>query len=203
MIRLKTLWKTVQLEIRPKLRLLQYKPRGRVLHHVFLSISYVERERVRAHAHVCVWCHLSVHICTWMVSLISSYSVKKSGKVPVLNYALYHEGIWGSGCIDQCFLHLSTSWRWVVIFMPRPFYAQGKVTEYPLDRLGGPQNRPEQYGEERMLGPSGTRTPTPYVIQSVASHYTDFTIAAPIYIQYTEPITIGRCLMSTYIIVSQ
>jgi hypothetical protein len=27
------------------------------------------------------------------------------------NYALRHEGVWGSGCIDAHFLDLGTSWR--------------------------------------------------------------------------------------------
>jgi hypothetical protein len=30
------------------------------------------------------------------------------------NYALRHEGVWGSGGIDQHFLDLSTTWRLVV-----------------------------------------------------------------------------------------
>jgi hypothetical protein len=31
----------------------------------------------------------------------------------MLNYALSHEGVWGSGCIDPRFLDVVTSWRWV------------------------------------------------------------------------------------------
>jgi hypothetical protein len=47
--------------------------------------------------------------------------------------------MWGSGCIDPRFLDLSTSWRWVVSFMPQPLYPPGKEPPYPLDnRLGGP-----------------------------------------------------------------
>jgi hypothetical protein len=47
------------------------------------------------------------------------------GKVKVLsllNYALRHDDEWGSGCIDQCFLYLGTSWRCVVRFTPLPLY---------------------------------------------------------------------------------
>jgi hypothetical protein len=29
------------------------------------------------------------------------------------NYALHHEGVWGSGCIEPYFLDLSTSWRFL------------------------------------------------------------------------------------------
>jgi hypothetical protein len=33
----------------------------------------------------------------------------------------------GSGCIDPHFHDLGTSWRWVVIFTPRPLYPRGKI----------------------------------------------------------------------------
>jgi hypothetical protein len=36
---------------------------------------------------------------------------KKGKVVPVLNYALRHEGVWGSGRIEPHFLDLGTSWR--------------------------------------------------------------------------------------------
>jgi hypothetical protein len=38
------------------------------------------------------------------------------------NYALRHEGVWGSGRMNPHFLDLGTSWRWVVSFTPRPLY---------------------------------------------------------------------------------
>jgi hypothetical protein len=77
------------------------------------------------------------------------------------NYALRHEGVWGSGCIDPHFLDLGTSWRWVVSFTPRPLYPRGKSPRYPLyRRFGGPQNRSGQHGEEEILTPTATRTPT-------------------------------------------
>jgi hypothetical protein len=41
----------------------------------------------------------------------------------------------------SCVLDLSTSWRWVVSFMPQQLYPYGKSPWYPLDRLGGPRNR--------------------------------------------------------------
>jgi hypothetical protein len=38
----------------------------------------------------------------------------------------------------------------------------GKCPRYPLDsRLGGPQSRSGRCGEEKILDPTGTRTPTP------------------------------------------
>jgi hypothetical protein len=83
--------------------------------------------------------------------------------------------VWGSGCIDPHFLDLGTSWRWVVSFTPLPRYPR-----YPFDtRLGGPQSRSGRYGKVKILYPTGTRTPAPPVVQSVASRYTDWAIPAP------------------------
>jgi hypothetical protein len=68
---------------------------------------------------------------------------------------------YGSGCMDLQYLDLGTSWRWVK-FTPRPLYPQGKSPRYPLDRrLGGPQSQSGWFREEKILHPTGTRTPTP------------------------------------------
>jgi hypothetical protein len=76
-----------------------------------------------------------------------------------INYALNHEGVRRSGCIDPHFLALGSSWRWVVSFTLRVLYPWGKSPRYPLDRrLGGPQSLSER-GEN--FYPTGTRTPTP------------------------------------------
>jgi hypothetical protein len=49
----------------------------------------------------------------------------------------------------------------VVSFTPRPLYLGGKSLRYSLDRrLGGPQSRSGRRGEEIILDPTGTRTPT-------------------------------------------
>jgi hypothetical protein len=64
--------------------------------------------------------------------------------------------------MDPHFLDLNTSWRWVVSFTPRPLNPRGKSPRYPLDRrLGGPQCRSGKRGEEKILEPTGTWTPTP------------------------------------------
>jgi hypothetical protein len=50
----------------------------------------------------------------------------------------------------------------VVSFTPGPLYPQGKSPRYSLDRrLGEPQSRCERRGEEKILDPTRTRTPTP------------------------------------------
>jgi hypothetical protein len=70
------------------------------------------------------------------------------------NQAPRHEGVWGSGCIDPHFLHLGTSWRWVVNFTHRPLYPRRKSPRYPLERrFGGPQSRSGRSGEEKILDP--------------------------------------------------
>jgi hypothetical protein len=76
------------------------------------------------------------------------------------NYALCHEGAWGSGCIDPRFIDLGTSRRWVVSFTPLPLYPRGNSPWYLLDRrLGGLQRRSGQYEELKILDPTGNRTP--------------------------------------------
>jgi hypothetical protein len=61
--------------------------------------------------------------------------------------------------IDPHFLHLCTSWKWVVSFTPRPLYPRGKSPQYPLDvRLCGPQSQSGRRGEEKILDPTGTKT---------------------------------------------
>jgi hypothetical protein len=78
------------------------------------------------------------------------------------NKALRHEGVWGSECIDPRILDLCTSWRWVVSFTPLPLYPRGKSPRYQLDRiLGEPQSPSGRRGEEKILDPTGTRTPNP------------------------------------------
>jgi hypothetical protein len=62
----------------------------------------------------------------------------------------------------------------------QPVYPRGNNPRYPLDRrLGGPQNRSGQRGEEKILDPIGTRSPSLF-LQPVASRYTDCTIPVPI-----------------------
>jgi hypothetical protein len=40
-------------------------------------------------------------------------------------------------------------------------------------RLGGPQSRSGRRGEEKIVDPTGTRTPTSSVMQPVSSRYSD------------------------------
>jgi hypothetical protein len=62
--------------------------------------------------------------------------------VPVLKLAPRHEDVLGSGGMAPLTFSFCTRWRWLVSFTPRPFYLQGKSSQYPLGRrLGGAQRR--------------------------------------------------------------
>jgi hypothetical protein len=88
---------------------------------------------------------------------------KKMTSLWLPNWALLHEGVWGSGCIDPHFLDLGTSWRWVFSFTARPLYHRRKSSSYPLDRrLGGPQGQSGRQREVKILAPTGSQTPTPW-----------------------------------------
>jgi hypothetical protein len=64
--------------------------------------------------------------------------------------------------MDPHFLHLGTSWRWVVSFTPLPLYPRERAPRYPFyRRLGGLQSRSGRYGEVKIFYPTGTRTPAP------------------------------------------
>jgi hypothetical protein len=61
---------------------------------------------------------------------------------------------WMSGGMTPCILALGTRWRWVVSFMHRTLYPQGKRSRYTLDRrMCGPQIRSGRGGEERNSQP--------------------------------------------------
>jgi hypothetical protein len=63
----------------------------------------------------------------------------------------------GEWMYSSHFLDLVTSWRWVVSFTPLPLYLRRKSPQYPLNRrLGGPQSRSGQCGEEKILDTTGT-----------------------------------------------
>jgi hypothetical protein len=82
-----------------------------------------------------------------------------------------HGGLLGSGGVAPRIPDLGTRWRWVVSFMTRPFYPQGKRPSCPFDRsLGGPQSRSGLGGEEKnsQLLPAFE----PPIIQQVAHRYT-------------------------------
>jgi hypothetical protein len=71
---------------------------------------------------------------------------------------------------------------------------RGKSYRYPLDRrLGGPQSRSGRCGEEKILHPTGTRIPTPLVVQPVASRYTDYAIPAHRCCSYSSNISASLC----------
>jgi hypothetical protein len=87
----------------------------------------------------------------------------------LINYALLHEGVWVSGCIDPRFLYLVISWRAVVNFMSLPLYPRGRSLQCLLDwRVGGLQSRSQQYGEVKVLNPTWTLNSDPSVFLPAA-----------------------------------
>jgi hypothetical protein len=92
-------------------------------------------------------------------------TVKKRPHASTNHHAI--EAYWGNGGIAPLILYLGTRWRWVVSFMPRPLYLQGKSPMYPLDRrLGESQSRSGRGGEEKNSQPPPGLEPS--IIQPVA-----------------------------------
>jgi hypothetical protein len=84
----------------------------------------------------------------------------------------------GEGCINQYFLDLGTSCRWVVGFTPRPLYPRGKSPQYPLDRmLCGPQAGLDDVEKIKLLTVPGLELRP---LGRLASRHTDYTIPAPL-----------------------
>jgi hypothetical protein len=77
--------------------------------------------------------------------LLKSIKVKLS-----LCYALRHEDVFGSECIDPCILDLGPCWKLVVSFTSLPLCPRRSLYR----TLGGPQNRSGRCGGEKNLAPA-------------------------------------------------
>jgi hypothetical protein len=121
------------------------------------NLNSYRSENLRPHIFLCILLHM--------------YKVKLS--LCSTNESLRHEDVWGSGCTDPRFLDLGTSCRWVVTVTPQPLYPRGKCPRYLLDRrLGGPQSRSGQRGNEKIWLYRDSNS-DPSLVQPVASGYTD------------------------------
>jgi hypothetical protein len=69
----------------------------------------------------------------------------------LINWALSHEGAWGSGCRNPHFLDLCASWRWVTSFTPEEIVP----STHRIAGVVGPR------WEEKILDATGTRTLNP------------------------------------------
>jgi hypothetical protein len=111
--------------------------------------------------------------------LFRTYFKGRKAKLSVFNYLSTVPwrlmGEWGYG---STIYKLGTRWRrWVVSFMPRPFYSRRKSPNLPLDRrLCGSQSRSGCYGVEKNVAPAGNRTQT---VQPVAHRCSDWAIPNP------------------------
>jgi hypothetical protein len=112
---------------------------------------------------------------TFLFLHIQCCSNKNVNSHCITNWAVRHEGLWGSGCVDPRFLDLGTSLKCVVSITPRLLYPRRKSPRYPLDaRLGGPQNRSGRRGEN--CWPYLDSNSDSLVVQLVASCYTECAI---------------------------
>jgi hypothetical protein len=116
--------------------------------HVYFIVVYVNL----CHFHAFNLNYCCLILCNCRAFLLRCFQVYLCVKVKV-KLSLYltkhcHEDVWGSGCGDPLTPDLGASWRSVVSSTPRPLCPRGKSPRYPLDRrLGGPQNRSGQRGE--------------------------------------------------------
>jgi hypothetical protein len=94
------------------------------------------------------------------------------------NWALRHEGVWGSGFIDPRFLDLGTSWRWSASH-PGPFTPREGAPG--THWIGGWVDRRANLDdlEKRKSRHYRDSNSDPSVIQPVGGRYTDYAIRAP------------------------
>jgi hypothetical protein len=102
---------------------------------------------------------------------------------------------WGSGYVAPHILDLGTEWRWVVSFVTRPLYLQGKSPWYPSGRrLGWPQSRSGHGAEEKNSQPlQGLEPPA---IQPVAQCYTT---VSRLLIIFSEEYKLWSSSLSTFL----
>jgi hypothetical protein len=66
-----------------------------------------------------------------------------------------HEGVWVSGCTDEGFLGLGTSWKRVVRFTPLLLFSPGKAPKVPAGWTS--ESVWAMWGNEKVY-PTGIRT---------------------------------------------
>jgi hypothetical protein len=101
--------------------------------------------------------------CIMFTFTVNSHPSKCKGKVvPVLNWASYHEEVWGSGGVTPRILNRGGEWS----------------ASRPGDRrLGGPQSQSRRCGEGKK--PLSLLTIEPQSSSSTPGHYTDWATPAP------------------------
>jgi hypothetical protein len=80
----------------------------------------------------------------------------------------------GSRGIAPLILDLGIRWRWVVNFMPRPLYPQGKSPWCPLNRRWvDPRTLLDAVVKRKIPSPRRESNPRTPIVQPVAQRYTD------------------------------
>jgi hypothetical protein len=116
--------------------------------------------RSTANSHFCMFdehvtfSKLQYHVQT---CFFSSLCLTKHAPLRRIQYLLSHHAMktyWGNGGTPPRINSVGTRLGWVVSFMHRSLYLEGKSSLYPLNRrLGGPQSQSGCGGEEKNSSP--------------------------------------------------
>jgi hypothetical protein len=115
--------------------------------------------------HFCRLIHFNSYFIQRSIKYFSKF-LKKRLKIKLslclTNYALCNEDIGGVDVYIHIFLTSALDGGEWSVSRPVRFTPWGMSARYPENRrLGGPQSRSGQREEEKILDPTGTRTPTP------------------------------------------
>jgi hypothetical protein len=96
----------------------------------------------------------------------------------LINWALRHEGVRGSECIDPHFLDLGTSWMWVISLTLLPLYPRERAPRTHRIWIGWTPEPVWTTWRNENCCPHRDSNSDPLVVQLVASRYTDYAIPA-------------------------
>jgi hypothetical protein len=127
----------------------------------YIWIKFYKNENEQIQYSEILSSYLQMIWCFWRPqNSICNNKGKAKLSLRLTDYALCHEDVWGSGCVELCILDLGTRWRWVVSITSRPLYPRGKSPgTYWVGGWVG--SRTSLDDVEKNLAPIGTRTPTP------------------------------------------
>jgi hypothetical protein len=93
------------------------------------------------------------------------------------DWAQRHEGVLGSRGKLHSFFDLSTRWRWVVSFTPRPLYPRVRVPgTHCIGGWVGPRAVLDAVVKRKIPSPRRESNPRTPIVQLVTQRYTDWAI---------------------------
>jgi hypothetical protein len=167
-------------------------------HPTCLSL-YIKEMANRTAELVTAFCHLfciyyskcsSLRYAGYLWHAIKLHNKKKKKVKLSLCLTKHHamKTYWESAGITPRILDLSTRWRWVDSFTPRPLYPKGKSTHW-IGGWEGPRAVLDAVVKRKIPSPAGNRTLEPRTTSPQPSPYTDWDITAQtayvIYIKIT------------------